>query len=314
MNRFFFGPPLPCWGHAMRFSRSRMAFTLIELLVVIAIIAVLIGLLLVAVQRTREAANRLRCQNHLKQLGVALHNFESRSGTFPQAYNEYWNFHPPTDAPVSPDPRPRQSWAALILPYIEQQNLENQGAGTAQKSPVSVFLCASEPRAQNISQGGHFAFLGNQFGLTSYLAVEGSSYQRGPDESQVGAELAGPKDGVIYRSSETRISEITDGTSNTVMLGERPPSPAPDLDWGWWAWSAYDSSLAAVDYRLFVYPGCPSPGQYGPGKMNSPCDTTHFWSWHPGGGNWLYADGSIHFLSYSAAPLLPSLASRNGSD
>ena len=122
------------------------------------------------------------------------------------------------------------------------------------------------------------------------------------------------KDGVVYRSSDTRLTEVTDGTSHTVMVGERPPSPTPELDWGWWAWSAYDSALAVVDYRNMLTPGCPLPSAYRPGSPDGVCDANHFWSLHPGGGNWLFADGSVRFLGYGAAPVLPALATRNGGE
>lgn len=295
--------------------RSRRAgFTLLELLVVIAISAVLLALLLPAVQRLREAASRLRCANHLKQLGLGLHAYHASFGMFPQAYNEYWNFFEPTDSPVPPDPRPRKSWAAAILPCLEQANIDRIGAANAQRELVDVFSCPSDPRFGNVSHGGSYNHLGTQFGLTSYLAVEGSAYRRGPDGSRAGVELGGPKDGVIYRSSNTRLDDIHDGASHTVLLGERPPSPAPALDWGWWAWTAYDSALAVTDARVFTQPFCPSPAEYGPGAIDKSCDAHHFWSFHPTGANWLFADGSVRFLPYRAVQLLPALASRYGGE
>lgn len=298
----------------MRRQPARLGMTLIELMVVIAILAVLMGLLLPAVQKVREAANRLRCQNHLKQLGTALHLHHDHFDMFPQAYNEFWNLHPPTDEPVAPDPRPRKSWATFILPFVEKQNLLYSGSALAQRNLVDVFLCPSDPRSRSVSEGGSYVFLGNRFGLTSYLAVEGSFYERGPDRSQLNLEFGGGKNGVIHRSSDTRLTDVTDGTSHTLLLGERPPSPAPALDWGWWAWSAYDTALAAVDRRSLIYFGCPTPSRYRPGELMNRCDSTHFWSFHPGGGNWLFADGSVHFLMYAAADLLPALASRNGGE
>ncbi len=293
---------------------TRRAFTLLELLVVIAIIAILIGLLLPAVQKVREAASRAQCLNHLKQLGIGLHNYHDSRQQFPQAYNEYWNFTEPGDAPNPPDTRQRKSWATLILPYIEQQNLIDLGVGEAQTRRVIIFTCPSDPRYQDVSDGGDYKVLGNRFGLTGYLAVEGSGYLRGPSVTNLNLEFGGPKDGVLVRSQPTKLEHITDGTSQTVMLGERPPSPSPELNWGWWAWSAYDSSLAVVDYRNLVAPECPKPSVYGPGDVDNRCHSQHFWSLHPGGANWLFADGSVRFLRYDAQPILPSLATRAGGE
>src|SRR5438093_285517 len=83
-----------------------------------------------------------------------------------------------------------------------------------QQAAVGHLLCPSDSRAAGVSQGGNYTALGKRFGLTSYLAVEGSAYERGPDPSQLDLQLGGPKDGVLYRSSDTRLTDITDGTSN----------------------------------------------------------------------------------------------------
>lgn len=297
-----------------KLSSRRPAITMIEVLVAVAIIGVLFSLLLPAVQMMREAAHRTQCQNNLRQLGLALHNYHASFGLFPQAYNEYWNLYEPADKLEPPDPRPKKSWAAFILPFVEEQQLEAQGAANFQKGSVNVFLCHSDPRTAKVSPGGAFSYLGDKFGLTWYLAVEGSRYDFEPDKSELNLHLGGPKNGVIYRSSDTRLTDISDGTSNTLLLGERPPSPTPALEWGWWAWSAYDTALAVEDNRLLVYPFCPKPAVFGPGDQENPCDVTHFWSFHPGGANWLFADGSVHFLGFAAGTVLPSLASRNGGE
>ena len=292
----------------------RRAVTLLELLVVLAIIAILLGLLLPAVQKVRAAAARAQCQNNLKQLGLGLHLYHDAALKFPQAYNEYWNFTEPGDAPKSPDARPRQSWATLTLPFLDQENLARTGTALSQGQLVEVFACPADGRSRTVSDGGNYKTLGNRFGLTWYLAVEGREYTRGESNTYLSLEMAGARDGVIYRSSDTRATDVTDGTSNTVMLGERPPSPGPDLDWGWWAWSAYDSALAVTETRSLITVGCDVPSTFGPGRPESGCDAQHFWSLHPGGGNWLFADGSVRFLRYGAAAVLPALATRAGNE
>ena len=292
----------------------RRAVTLLELLVVIAIIAILLGLLLPAVQKVRSAAARAQCQNNLKQLGLGLHLYHDAALKFPQAYNEYWNFTEPGDAPKPPDGRPRQSWATLTLPFLDQENLARTGTALSQGQLVEVFACPADGRSRTVSDGGNYKTLGTRFGLTWYLAVEGREYTRGESNTYLSLEMAGARDGVIYRSSDTRATDVTDGTSNTVMLGERPPSPGPDLDWGWWAWSAYDSALAVTETRSLITVGCDVPSTFGPGRPESACDAQHFWSLHPGGGNWLFADGSVRFLRYGAAAVLPALATRAGNE
>jgi prepilin-type processing-associated H-X9-DG protein/prepilin-type N-terminal cleavage/methylation domain-containing protein len=297
---------------------SRGAFTLLEAVVVIAIIGVLAALLVPAIQQMRESAARTQCQNNLKQLGTALHAYHAAQGRFPQAYNEFWNLCEPADQPSPPDFRPRKSWAALILTFLEQDALQQSSVANYREAAIQTFLCPSDDRAAlGTSKGGNFSHLGKKFGLTSYLAVEGSSYDKDPSSpgSALNLQLGGPKDGVIFRSSDTRLTDITDGSSMTLLVGERPASPPPALDWGWWTWSVYDSALAVVDRRLFPYGSdCPNPALYGPGQPNEPCDTHHFWSYHGGGASWLFADGSVRFLRYTARDLLPALASRNGAE
>jgi prepilin-type N-terminal cleavage/methylation domain-containing protein/prepilin-type processing-associated H-X9-DG protein len=293
----------------IRSASLRRGFTLIELLVIIAILAVILGLLLAAVQRAREAANRLQCLQNLKQIALALHAYHDTYGLFPQAYDARALFQDPNQSGILP-----KSWATLILPFLEQDNLAQADYTVYSTRAVCLYACPSDPRGLQYYPGNREY---GKLALTDYLAVTGTM-------TFVGAPTPGlPRpqcDGVIYESSRTRIADITDGTSNTVLVGERPPSP--NLFWGWWAWGAFDASLGVrntypvygtsdsipvvVCTRLF-------PENYRPPTTGN-CDTHHFGSMHPGGGNWLFADGSVRFLPYRSNGILPALATRSGGE
>jgi prepilin-type N-terminal cleavage/methylation domain-containing protein/prepilin-type processing-associated H-X9-DG protein len=284
--------------------RSARGFTLIELLVVIAIIAVLIGLLLPAVQKVRESAAATHCKNNLKQIGIALHKYHETAKSFP--------------SPRGANPGSftvEQGWMFLILPYLEQDNLFKEANtsnfaqfSAAQGKPVFSFECPSDPRSTKLGSGSTTG--GNvTAGLTWYLGVTGSEW-RFP------SSLVNSANWGIFQPNQlgVRLTSIKDGSSNTLMVGERPP--APDLSWGWWAWSDYDVLLGTQDFvgPSLIYPGCPSPGIYQQGDLNNVCDTNHFWSMHPNGANWLLGDGSVKFISYSGAALTIPLATRSGGE
>ena len=303
---------IPCTN-----ARRHAGFTLIEVLVVIAIIAVLIALLLPAVQRVREAANRVQCLNNLKQIATALHSYHDVNNFFPHAYDARALFQDPSKTPETASRRTfilTKSWATLILPFIEQDNLDRAGYTAYHQRDVPIFACPSDPRTKGFYTGNNA--YGTQ-GLTDYLAVTGTMTFGGSADPF----SARPKcDGVIYESSRTRIADITDGTSNTVLVGERPPSP--DLFWGWWTWSAFDASLGVRDtFLVYTVSGTSppvscsslSPENYRPSGGNN-CDTHHFWSMHSGGGNWIFADGSVRFLPYQSNSILPALATRSGGE
>ncbi len=289
-------------------SFSRDAFTLVELLVVIFVLGVLIGLLLPAVQKVRAVAARIQCANNVKQLGLALHQYHDTAGTLP----------PGVKLRRRTEPLPRMSWLARLLPYVEQEPLwrytlaayeyarvpfrdpPHIGFGT----PIKVFACPADSRAQE-PQTTH---RGYRPALTSYVGVLGTAYDR--------------TDGVLFRDSQIRLTDILDGTSNTLMAGERPPSA--DFWYGWWYAGQGQRDTGSGDMLLGVRERnmrarfaswCPAgPYRFGPGNVTEQCDLFHFWSLHNGGAHFVYADGSVHFLRYSADPILPALATRAGGE
>ena len=284
----------------------RRAVTLIEILVVIAIIAILIAFLVPAVQRMRAAAQRAECGNNLKQIGLAVHQYHDHNGRLPAGM-------------IGKDPYRFASWLTYLLPYVEQQNLGRVTQAAYQKSPspfnspphvglatvIPTFVCPADDRAgqPQIAQKNNYLVA-----FTSYLGVSGKDLTT--------------KDCVFFRDSYLRIADITDGTSSTLMAGERPPSA--DFQFGWWYAGAGQKFTGSCDMLMGVYEqnalpvmaGSCAPGSYpfGPGNARNQCDMFHFWSEHSGGAHFLFADGSVHFVSYSVGPALLALASRAGNE
>jgi prepilin-type N-terminal cleavage/methylation domain-containing protein/prepilin-type processing-associated H-X9-DG protein len=238
-----------------RASSSRVAFTLIELLVVIAIIAVLLGLLLPAVQKVRDSAARLQCMNNLKQLGLALHGYEGVNGSFPPAYLRTSDRQSGTSYGVNyPDDGwnglPGWGWGTLILPYIEQDNLFKSlrldlPCWATENAPfvrtrLKIFLCPASPGpsdgfalhrytgpSDDPQDAGEFTptiFFAHSHYVTN--AGQNGPWNRPPAYSYdytVPCSVNGVPDvinGPFYRNSRTRVAEVTDGLSNTVFLGE----------------------------------------------------------------------------------------------
>jgi prepilin-type N-terminal cleavage/methylation domain-containing protein/prepilin-type processing-associated H-X9-DG protein len=292
--------------------RTRYGFTLIELLVVIAVIAVLIGLLLPAVQSVRQAAARLQCSNNLKQIALASHNYESAHGALPPG------IIPPSE------PLFALNVHVALLPYLEQDPIYRQAEDDCRNYPIAhlapphvglrtlikVYNCPADDR-----QGWlHRSSKGYVVAVTGYLGVSG-----------LGSDPVYRPSGVIYSLSKTRMVDITDGTTTTLMFGERPPTP--DYLCSWWYMSyavvASDPYLPVRAVRGFPdsstlgapYAACP-PGPYAftDGDLTSVCHAYHFWSRHPGGAHFAFCDGSVKFLKYTADPILPALATRAGGE
>jgi prepilin-type N-terminal cleavage/methylation domain-containing protein/prepilin-type processing-associated H-X9-DG protein len=266
----------------------RRAFTLIELLVVVAIVALLLGLLLPAVQKVREAAARARCINNLKQMGLACHGYHDTHEAFPPGYIASASY---------PDTAPGWGWAAFLLPFLEEDNLFRQldlgqpvEDSAAIQTVLKVFLCPSDIVSPE-------PFLITDATRTPIANAAPSSYAAtvGSDASECDA-LTG--DGVFYRNSRTRIADITDGTSNTTLIGDR-------------AWTQTQGVWAGALTGGITRPGASNVWPNATGSapvlvlahnnwLNITTDADggldDFSSMHPGGVNLLFADGSVHFL------------------
>ena len=286
---------------------KRHGFTLIELLVVIAIIAVLIGLLLPAVQKVREAAARMQCANNLHQLGLALQNYHDVYGSFPpgqvRAPYAWWTVN--------------HGWAVFILPYLEQQSLydayhwdqalaaqANQGVVAR---PLKNFCCPSTSEQDRYdTKGGLLPSYGGKAACGDYA----------PTWYVDPALTTGDSQGVLAPNCMTKLTDITDGTSITILLTEdagrprqwRRGRPGSDqmIDGGPWAgfWTG------------IVVQGSSADGTFRPGPCALNCTNDHeVYSFHSGGANAVFADGSVHFLPASMSiQTLAALVTRAGGE
>ena len=361
MKRASFVAPLP--------HRIRVGFTLVELLVVIAIIGVLVALLLPAVQMAREAARRSQCQNNVKQIGLAMHNFHDTYGVFPPGSDRI------VTGPTNADARWMAGWATFILPYMEQQTVYDKlnpitkfynPSSSVNTLPNVVvlngftakfYICPSSPLPKliqpedstggliNIQAGNYVGIMGATTNALSATDPSGDnrvcdcSSSLAPNQVHHGGYLA--SNGVIVPGLRIRMASITDGTSNTIMVGEQsdwgevppgvgtsPPVPKSDMRAtrraGLWA----NLGVSRASYVPVAGASCSGNEggstvtvrhQIGTKKRNSHQDGMGRYAWntpiqsaHPGGAMMLRCDGSVHFeLNSIDRPVLNWLCIRD---
>ena len=334
------------WDHRKR-SRHPLAhvlgFTLVELLVVIAIIGVLVALLLPAVQAAREAARRMSCQNNLKNIGLAVLNYESTKGVLP-----------PSAINKTQTSKNGLSWPVTILPYVEQGALDeevtrrikayeqanpNSDVGAYNLTDLNdlrldLYLCPSDTEVQGKfrvgSSSASYSAVAGSF-LSRYNLLNGTSPICSQEVYCVGSSATGINtDGVIYPGSEVELSQVTDGTSNTMMIGERwyqlriwtagnyhgdnycrgKPQPCEMPGTGYTPQGSFSSAAKNLDERYPINANLNVVGYYAshdnsrdrPTKPGGAPATMQFnnllfGSFHPGGANFVFVDGSVHFVS-----------------
>jgi prepilin-type N-terminal cleavage/methylation domain-containing protein/prepilin-type processing-associated H-X9-DG protein len=330
-------------------TRPLAGFTLVELLVVIAIIGVLVALLLPAVQTARESARRMQCVNNLKQMAIAVHNYQEVHGVFPTGHII------PRNMPGANGHETIAPWQVIILPFIEQKALwdiydptvfsDQDGKGGVNKivreTSIAVYRCPTDLKAGEKGDPGEYPlgtrrWAGIIFARSSYVGVAGKSYGQVPDcpdrcgnwdftfgearqlVNGVGAGWRGVFSVVDDQAAGStlksiRMAEVTDGTSNTVIIGEahKPkdrPDRAPFWALGGNTYTIREIYVNAWTLRYLEYNTCEAAWP------QNHCQRG-YGTWHPGGLNFAFGDGSVRFISRNVdMELLGSLASMAGGE
>ncbi len=298
---------------------GRGGFSLLELLVTVAILGILVGLTLSAVHSVRATAARADCQSRMRQLSLATQSHHALHRQFPVGVA-----YPFSRSDLEAQNRHAGlSWQTSLLPQVEQDALWRQAWAAHTAKPngnstdhdavaavsVKAFRCPSDTRDR-----GAYNWTGPEneghpgWGLTNYVGVSGTDIKS--------------DDGIFHPNLRVNTSGVTDGTSNTLLIGERPTGPdGYGNSWysGWGTLRYFQGQLMPVseEWANGRVDGEPCPDTrtvFQVGKYESRCDQKHFWSLHPSGANFAFADGSVRFLSYYAAPLLPALATRAGNE
>lgn len=294
----------------------RRAITMVEVLVVIGIIGLLFGLSLSAIQNVRAAADKLACQNNLRQIGVAIHHYHQDYGHVPKPAIKLLSW--------TTDPSMLLSTLTHLLPYVEEDStfvnavegcrtgirpwFNPPHAGLIKK--MKLYSCPADSRLSSTMIDAD----GTEAAYGSYVGVFGSGFPKGAGMFYVGAPC-------LKGSS---FSQVKDGLSFTVMYGERPP---PDtLHAGKWyphnsRTDGYYGTLVGPDDTMYMrtYPyvgdSCVGEFTFGPGRLDNPCDRYHFWSLHPRGAFFAYGDASVRMMPYKTdINIVYALATRAGGE
>jgi prepilin-type N-terminal cleavage/methylation domain-containing protein len=297
--------------------RSRPAFTLIELLVVIAIIAILIALLVPAVQKVREAASRLQCQNNLKQLGLALHAFHDANKNLPAGV-----YGPSSTGAPTYNGGIDLSYLVYILPYVEQQALYtrvnfgqgyNGASNVANINPVlvPVYQCPSTSMIEQnaggvVGKAGHYQAVMGPKGINPQTGVAYQGILLGAGQGGASTQ------GMLYPNSKVRLTDVQDGTSNTLMVGEVSWENSNCFRPWTRGWGGGDSSPAAgTGKNVNLTVSAINQKAYNGSGFND----VSFGSNHTGGANFVFGDGGVRYVSQGIdMNTYVSLASRNGGE
>jgi prepilin-type N-terminal cleavage/methylation domain-containing protein/prepilin-type processing-associated H-X9-DG protein len=299
-------------GARMRFGPRKgfYAFTLVELLVVIAIIGILVALLLPAVQAAREAARRAQCSNHLKQIGIACLNHEGTYGILPDGGERFWLRRTVVDGRPTVAPNQNWSWAYQILPHFEYEPLwAVKDDFEVARTPVSIYFCPSRRAPESLSKPGG-GIVWSQSAMIDYAGNAGTD-QRG---SQGWAALGDGKNGTIvrrpdgskFRSGSVKVERITDGTTHTLLVGEKSFNQGRLGEWQAEDDAGYVDGWDFDTIRWGYFP--PEPDWF------DATDTTRwgnngtlvplrgaFGGPHPGGFQCVFVDGSVQSISHEIA-------------
>ncbi len=285
----------------MRIATKRAAFSLIELIVTVAFMTALLALLLPAIQSARATARKISCANNIRQLAFASQMRHDAHRRFPAGTgNELGRY-------------PFQGWAAALLPFAGESTryhvVEESFALSSYpfepathpqlSAPLPLVSCAEDWRTIEMQYARHSG--GLPVGVSAFVGVAGVS--------------ARDKSGVLFYDSSVRLADITDGSSQTLLFGERPPSKG--TDYGWWyagvgnGYGELDHHMGTQEKQRSTYGSCIADQMYFQnGVIDDDCSVSHFWSLHVGGANFATADGSVRFFSYGNSNVLNQLATR----